>query len=94
MVSYVHVSIIIIQTRASRGVYRVASSLTNQLEIIHTTSDGNQGEIVQCDTFFRGEKLYTYNIYAYRKQRASPQFAESRNRDECTGDRLPVARVT
>jgi len=30
-------------------------------------------------------------IYACRKQRAS---TESRNRDECSGDRLPVARVT
>lgn len=48
-----------------------------------------------CDTF--GDKPYTYictYMHAKKQTMHESTFAESRNRDECSGDRLPVARVT
>lgn len=70
-------------------------SRDKSLKIIHTTSDGNQGGI-QCATLLaiNHTRMYVHICMPKKQTTHEPTFAESRNRDECSGDRLPVARVT
>ena len=100
MVSYVHVSIITIYKR-ERGacIVWLAALTNNPRQIIrdytyYIRQSGKQ-ERIQCDTF-RGEKIiYVYiRVYACRKQHASSCLQKVGTEMKCSGDRLPVARVT
>lgn len=93
-----YMSIIIIWTREHRGAciawpaaWQTQFSTNHyRLYILHPTEIKEESNVY----ISHGETIYVYIYICIWMPKATREFAESRNRDECSGDRLPVARVT